>query len=230
MSASEPHSPAEPADGWPSASAGGFDAQDAWGWTPRRRRLVRPIDLLVGVLTTVAVAVLGLPVGALWAAIAPRVFGYAQGNLVFLVDPESSAPIARDGTFALVSVLVGLVCGLLAFLLIRGYGPAAACGVVVGGVLAAVVAWQAGRHLFGPADLAHLTPRPPDGTRFALPLNVGADGVLLAWPIGAAFMFFVLTTVTHVTRRAAVRRAAGELDPSAFGATRYLPADQPPQH
>jgi hypothetical protein len=101
---------------------------------------------------------------------------------------------------------------------------------VAGGVLAALVAWQAGRYLFGPPDLAHLMPRPPDGTRFALPLNVGADGVLLAWPIGAAFMFFLLTVVTHVTRRAAVSRAADQLDPSAFGATRYQPADQPPQH
>ncbi len=206
MPSSDSPSAAGSAEPWPPGGPAGFDPADVWSWRPTRERQVRPADLFAGVLTTVAVTVLGLPAAALWALLAPSYAGYAQGGLVFPVDPESSAPIARDATFAVVTLVAGLLCGLVAFLVARGHGAATACGLAAGAVLASVVTWQLGRHVFGPADLAHLTPRPADGVPFHLPLTVGAQGMLLAWPIGAGFAFFLLSTVTHVAGRARTQR------------------------
>ena len=161
--------------------------------------LVTRADARAGLLTALLVAVLGAPVGMLWAAVTPRaeLAGTGDGGLR-LVDPETRAFATTDGAFFVITLGIGLLLGVLAWRLGRRQAVGVVVGLVLGAALAAVVALETGQ-LFD-ARLGSFEGKDRSaaaGVPLTLPNELLPDTqhprlLLLAWPAGAALAFTVL--------------------------------------
>ncbi len=118
-------------------------------WTPHREPLVKRFrkDGLTLGATTAWLVLLGAPLALLWRAVAPRIEILRTAAGPQPAQAESSQLFAPDGWFVVVSVVVGVVVGALAWTVLRRRGPAAPLGLAVGGLLAASVAAAVGGRL-----------------------------------------------------------------------------------
>ncbi|MEU8113340.1 DUF2567 domain-containing protein [Micromonospora sp. NPDC048947] len=166
----------------------------------------RPLRALATVLGTVlALAVSGVPLGLLWAALAPDtpVLKTAEGAIY--AEPQPEQPIAADGWFSLLGLAFGLLVAFaLWFVLRRRRGPVGLLAAVLGTLVAAPVAWQVGRRI-GLATFDRLLATAPVGQAFSKPADLRAGGVdwllgvlpvphgnLLLPAFGAAVMYTLL--------------------------------------
>jgi len=142
--------------------------------------------LLAAAAAIVGTAVLGVGAGFLWMALAPRaVLVVVAPGSANVVNPETSAFIAADGWFILLSVLGGLVSGLAGYLLtVRRYREPAMAGVLVGGLAAALVAMWIGQRS-GRAAFNHGLAAGQPGSLLRAPLVLGGHGALAFWPLAA---------------------------------------------
>lgn len=158
----------------PEAAAGSFPPR------PERRRG----DVLAGISTALGVALLGVPMGLLWSALAPRARVVVLAAGTALADPDTKAFIGADATFLLLTAGAGILCAVLALLLGgRRHGAATALGLAAGGLAASYVAWRVG-HRIGLAEFRR-TVSGPTGTTTTLYLTIHARGVLVAWALTA---------------------------------------------
>ncbi|MFL6137622.1 MAG: hypothetical protein ACJ74O_07470 [Frankiaceae bacterium] len=142
-----------------------------------------------GLLTALGLAALGVPVAGIWYALAPRVlYQVVATGRGSPVDPETKAFIADDGTFFLLTAVVGLLCGTVAYLVGRRCALGVAIGLAVGGIAGAIVAWKLGTS-FGSGGFHHALRTDPTGTTVRGPLGLRAKGTLVAWPVGALLAF-----------------------------------------
>ncbi|MEU8261330.1 DUF2567 domain-containing protein [Micromonospora sp. NPDC048999] len=135
----------------------------------------RPVWIALGV--ALVLTGLGAPLGLLWAAVAPGtpVLKTAEGAIYATPQPEQ--PIAADGWFSLLGLGFGVLAALaLWFLLRRRRGPVGLLAGALGGLGAALVAWQLGRRL-GLGTYHRLLATAPDGTPFTKPADLRAGGV-----------------------------------------------------
>ncbi len=139
-----------------------------------------------------ATAVWGIPAGFLWGALAPRVLvQVVSKGTAEIVQPETSAFFVADLWFCLISVVGGLVTGVLGYLLaVRRHGPATAAGLIVGALGAAAVALGIGDN-YGLAGFRHQLAHSPPGTQLHASLALGATSGLVFWPLAAAFVIAV---------------------------------------
>ncbi|MCO6005879.1 hypothetical protein NE236_12880 [Actinoallomurus purpureus] len=169
----------------------------------------------MGVLAALAITVLGVPIGLLWVAIAPRTAYQVSGGKGLLADPETQTLIAADGWFAALTAAAGLLCGVAAYVLagrVGELGPLA--GIAAGGVAGAVVAWRLG-HLIGLGAYHHALRTGGDGALVRAPLALHALGVVLAWPLVAVVAFGLLEALDVAGRESRGRLSAG--DPGGGG-------------
>lgn len=145
---------------------------------------------------------LGAPAGLLWSLVAPRL------QVTFGTDGPSAADlegtkafVGADVSYLLVVLGVGVLCGVLGWVLARRSGPWTVAALAVGGVLAALVAARVGvvpgshdavealrqgRVGHPPIDLylGRLEPK-------AKVPHLRASFAALAWPVGALGAFLV---------------------------------------
>ncbi|MEW2428909.1 DUF2567 domain-containing protein [Micromonospora sp. NPDC047644] len=193
--------PGEFGPGQPPASAAYLSSLELRFDEPRR-----PLRALATVLGVVlALAALGVPLGLLWAALAPDtpVLKTAEGAIY--AEPQPEQPIAADGWFSLLGLAFGLLVALaLWFVLRRRRGPVGLLAAVLGTLVAAPVAWQVGRRI-GLATFERLLATAPAGQAFSKPADLRAGGVdwllgvlpvphgnLLLPAFGAAVMYTLL--------------------------------------
>ncbi|MEH0937597.1 DUF2567 domain-containing protein [Micromonospora psammae] len=161
----------------------------------------RPAPALA-VATVLALTALGAPLGLLWAALAPEtpVLKTAQGAVY--AQPQPEQPIAADGWFSLLGLGFGVLAAVgLWVLLRRRRGPGGLFVVTLGGLGAALVAWQAGRRI-GLSDFERLLASAPEGTAFAKPVDLRAGGVewllgVLPLPFGNVLLPAFAAAVTY---------------------------------
>ena len=147
---------------------------------------------------------LGAPAGLLWSALAPRLtvtFGQAGPSAP---DLESTkAFIGADGSYVLVMMGVGVLCGLLGWYLARRSGPWTVAALAVGGVLGALVAARVGV-LPGSHEalqaLRHGGAGDPPVDLYLGRLqgdtpHLRATWAAVAWPVGALLAFLVPAAV-----------------------------------
>ena len=129
-------------------------------------------------------AVLGLPAGLIWGEVAPRALlqVVSPGTAEF-VNVETSAFIVADAWFCLITAVGGLITGVLGYrILVRRAGWAAAAGLVLGAVAAALLAMWAGEQV-GLGTYHHLLASSPVGTFFHASLTLGAKSSLAFWTL-----------------------------------------------
>jgi hypothetical protein len=130
----------------------------------------------VNVAAAVATVVAGVPLGLLWAALAPSVPVVRTADGAVLTQPEPEEFIAADGWFTLLGLGFGVLAATIVWLLLRRHrGPAGLVAVALGGVGAGVVAWQTGRRV-GLADYRRLLESAPVGQTFGKPPDLRAGG------------------------------------------------------
>jgi hypothetical protein len=150
----------------------------------------------------VGLVLLGAPVGLLWSALAPHYTAVREADGYTIPNVESNkAAIGADGTYLLVVLGVGVLCGLLAWLFARRSGPYTVMALLIGGSLAAVIAGHVG--LLPGQDTSFKALRAGDakvelflGQRETNKKGDPVDKVHLrtpwsavAWPVGALIAF-----------------------------------------
>lgn len=155
----------------------------------------------VGVV--VASVLLGAPAGLVWAAVAPRyTISIDKDGATFPNLESTKAFVGADGSYLVAMLVMGLVCGVLAWFFARRGGPFTVLALVVGGVLAALIAQsvglrphtheavqalQSGSPFRGNLDL-YLGKR--DTTTGTVALRSGGWAAV-AWPVGAMMSFLL---------------------------------------
>ena len=145
--------------------------------------------------------------GLIWVAVAPTPLlrEIAQGEAE-LINAESSAFIVADAWFVLITAVGGLITGVLGDrLLVRRAGPAAAAGLVLGAVAAALAALWVGDNL-GLGTYHHLLASSPVGASFHASLALGAKSALALWPLCTSGVILLAES----GRRTAKERTAKE--------------------
>jgi hypothetical protein len=170
----------------------------------------------VALATVAASAALGLLTGLLWSAIAPRALLVGQGHgVAYVANPETSAFIAAEGWFCLLTAAAGLLCGVAGyFIVVRRHGAVAVCGLVLGGVAAALLAMWTGQQQGLAAFRAQLAVSPA-GARLHEPLALAGRGPLAFWPLFAALAVGAI----ELASQSAERRRAELALPGESGAS-----------
>lgn len=164
-------------------------------------RTARVAGVIIGALLA-----LGLLVGGVWALIAPEVKVDVRDGGAFLSQEQGALLIGVDGWFTVLGIVAGIATGVLAWWRFRHDIVGMLGGAALGGILGSLVAWRVGVWL-GPGPLAPRVAGAADGTELTAPLELAAKAALLAWPIAAVFVVFLLALIEP--RRKGAGRHAG---------------------
>ena len=156
-------------------------------------------------------AVAGVGAGLVWLAFAPRAqIRVAADGSGYFVDPSPHEYIYADLLYAAICAVVAVVAAVVVRRRVRDYPVAAVTGLAVGGMLAAIIAWQVGK-IFAPLDRAAAQSAKP-GTIILDALDLGAKGLLLVLPVVAlgTWLAIDLVTIRGQVPSAAVDGEAGD--------------------
>ena len=172
--------PDAPRDGLEPPAVPGPDGVPGPGRAPARARSA----FLALIATAAASALLGVLIGFVWSAVAPRALLVVAGRgVAYVANAETSAFIAADAWFCLLTAAAGLICGVAGYLLaVRRHGAAALTGLVLGCVAAAALAMWIGQQQ-GLASFRSALAVSAAGVRLREPLALGGYGALAFWPL-----------------------------------------------
>ncbi|MDX6286790.1 MAG: hypothetical protein QOG53_2275 [Frankiales bacterium] len=151
-------------------------------------------EIRAGLTTAALVAMLGAPVGLLWAAVAPKVLIERTPDGLALASSETKSFVGADGWFLVIALLAGLACGVAAWRLGRRPQLGTSLGLMAGSLVAALIAWRVG-HLVDVPRLSALLHTLPGKPIIDPTLDLRAKGVLFAWPVSAVAAFSILLTL-----------------------------------
>jgi hypothetical protein len=163
--------------------------------------------VVVSVAAVVAgTAALGALTGAAWAAAAPHALVVVIGRgSADVVNPETSAFIAADGWFTLLTVIGGIISGVLGYALaVRRHGAPAMAAVLVGSVAAALLARWVGQQS-GVAAFNNSLTAGRAGMLVHAPLMLGGVGVLAFWALASGLTAGGIEAATLLRERQAAR-------------------------
>ena len=185
-----PSSAFPPAPGpLPPAFRPGSDFPPAPGPPAARDPWVTRPELIFGAILIAALAAVGVGAGVLWNAISPAAGGVVIGPSV-VIPNENEGFIAGDGRFMIITAVIGLVAGAIAWGLRSYRGPVAALALAIGGTLGATLTALVGHALASGRTTGVLY----SGVRLRLTLQahslIALEGglALLAYLIGTLFI------------------------------------------
>ena len=180
------------------------DRRRPWRGGGRVLRMPAVVGAVAAVLA--GTALLGVAAGFTWAAVAPRALAVVAGRgSADVVNPETSAFIAADGWFTLLTAIGGVISGLLGYCYtVRRHGPAAMAAVLVGGLPAALIAMWIGQQS-GTAGFNHALQVGRPGVLVHAPLSLGGIGALAFWPLFAGLTAGGIEAVRQLRERQAAR-------------------------
>jgi hypothetical protein len=148
------------------------------------------LDALTALYTLGVVVLLGAPLGLLWSAVGPHSHAVVEAGGAYLADAQTEVFIAGDGWFLGLTILAGVVCGVLAWLVGRSAGPFVVVALAVGGLVAAYVASKVGVRI-GQDALQSAVQSGRPGT-YTSNIALQTKAALVGWPLGAVAAFAVL--------------------------------------
>lgn len=156
----------------------------------RDRLLALRADAVAGFFVTAVSVLLGAPAGLLWSALAPHASIDISAAGASFANGESESFIAADGWFLGVTLLLGIVVGVLTWLAARSSGSWVVVGLALGGLLGAYVASKVGTRPGQDALRAAAASGQPG--RYVANVALQAQQVVVAWPVGALGAFVAL--------------------------------------
>ena len=118
--------------------------------------------------------------------------------------------MVADAWFCLIVAVGGLITGILGYrLLVRRAGWVATVGLVLGAVVAALLALWVGEHV-GLGTYNHLLASSPVGTFFHASLALGAKSSLAFWPLLTSASILLAASGAHRVGQAAAGVPAQE--------------------
>jgi hypothetical protein len=148
-------------------------------------------DLVSLGLTAGVTVLLGAPLGLLWSAVAPHAHvTVVAGQEPYISDAATEVFIAGDGWFVGLTLLAGVLCGVLAWLAARHSGPFVVVGLVAGGLIASYVASKVGVRI-GQDALRDAVSSGRQGT-YVGNIALQAEAAFVVWPLGAVAAFSAL--------------------------------------
>ncbi|MCU7723530.1 hypothetical protein ODJ79_07385 [Actinoplanes sp. KI2] len=169
----------------------GFGAR-WWGMAGTSHRPWRR-TAVVSVLSAVVILLLGVPLGLLWAWLAPSVPVVATGDSIVVNDPSPEQYIAADGWYTLLGLGFGLLVAVVAWLLLRrDRGPFLLLGVVAGTLGAGfyVAPWIG--EMIGRSGYEHWRDIATKGATYMAPPEVHSTGPKLVSAFAAAIVLTLL--------------------------------------
>jgi hypothetical protein len=161
---------------------------------PSRRRAIVRADLLPALGVLGVVAVLGLPLGALWSWLAPPEFVVRSpraatpgGVLPFVGQTEHR--FDDMAIFVLLGLAAGVLTGAALWQLRRRRGPLVVVAAVLGSLAAGWLALRAGLWL----GQAHYPDLAGTGAPFPQPPVLESDWVIVGQPFGVAVTYCITT-------------------------------------
>lgn len=229
------HSGPQPYPEFPDGPDAPHGARARAGTGPVLRTELRDAAIITAALTAA-----GAILAVLWVWLAPRVQMVLVGNIVYPKNSESEEAIGGDGTFLLIGLGMGLVTAAVVFWFRRTGGVPVVLALAVGGLLGSWLGWRLGVFLGPETDLAVSARKAGERVPFDGPLELGAKGALLAWPVAAMVMQLILTglfgprdpepdEVGHTVAGSFAPAPGGQVDSSGGeGAQRPAPRQSPP--
>ena len=161
---------------------------------PSRPGVVVRADLVPALGVLCAVAVLGLPLGALWSWLAPPEFvarsalAPTPGGVLPFVG-QSEHRFDDMATFVLLGLAAGVLTGAALWLLRRRRGPLVLVAAVLGSLVAAWLAMRVGLWLVG----AYYPNRASTGAPFPQEPVLESAWVIITQPFGVAVTYCITT-------------------------------------
>jgi hypothetical protein len=149
--------------------------------------------------------------GLIWSLVSPRALLQEIGRgEAELVNAESRAFISADAWFVVITAVAGLITGIIGYrLAVRRGGWLGAAGVVLGALVAALVAVVVGENI-GLGTYNHLLATSAQGTYFRSSLSLGAKSALAFWPLLASIVILVAESGSSREAKEAEVNEAGE--------------------
>ncbi|HEX6075812.1 MAG TPA: DUF2567 domain-containing protein [Micromonosporaceae bacterium] len=189
---SDPGSPSLPDTGDTGLPGAGTTLPGSALWQGPNQAVAWGTEAALATLVMLLLAAFGVVLGVLWQWVTPGAGVLMTGDGPIHANPTSERYFADDGWFALIGGVAGVVVALTCWSLVRRHrGPVVMVGMVAGCLLAAVVAWQVGRHI-GLAAFGELLDHAPAGRVFRRPPRLAALGVLGVQGFTAAFTYTLL--------------------------------------
>lgn len=146
-------------------------------------------DVLVAVAVAAGVLLLAAPVGLLWAALAPQADVVVQARGAGYADPETEAFIGSDGSFVLLTCLVGGALGYACWRTLRRWGPPVVAALAIASLAASFVAADVGSRV-GRAEF-EVAIRSGVPAELDAPVELLAREATVGWPVAALLGFLV---------------------------------------
>jgi hypothetical protein len=168
--------------------------QDVQQTTEPRGGVVGGVDLVPALGVLCAVAVLGLPLGALWSWLAPPEFvarsalAPTPGGVLPFVG-QSEHRFDDMATFVLFGLAAGILIGAALWLFRRWRGPLVLVAAVIGSLVAAWLAMRVGLWLAA----EHYPNRAGTGAPFPQAPVLESTWVIIAQPFGVAVTYCLTT-------------------------------------
>jgi len=188
--------------------------------------VTRAESVQLGARVAAVLAVVGAVVGLVWWWLAPVAQVRIESDGGYFVDPDPESYIASDMWFAGLSLVAGVLTGVLLWRYVRRSAVAGVVGMAAGGALGALLgAWLGAR--FGHVDPASVRGLPV-GSVVHVSLDVQATAVLFVLPV-AALTGWIVRDLVHDfrTSRSAVGADDGDGDDDSGGLPGLSPADPP---
>lgn len=152
-----------------------------------RTRWSRRRDVRVGALFVVVLAVLGAALGPAWAQWSPA---RPPGGVIgpHLIQPlgESESFIASDGRYGLITLGLGLIAGIVAWLVRSARGPVLATALALGALAGGLLTEFVGHRVGGGRDHGAVDALIPH-----LPLSVHMHALRVVEPLAAVLVYAI---------------------------------------
>lgn len=148
------------------------------------------------VVAALAVSLLAAPLAVLWVYVTPHAGLVVVPGGGVVLGGEENEFVRTDGWFVVMTAIVGLLCGVVAWWLTKGRDPGAVVGLAVGGIFASFAVAHIGAqhntarlHLDAAARRLGIT-GPLHGHYPPL-----APGTLFVWAFAALFAYALLAAL-----------------------------------